>query len=325
MAYNYNQTTKDYSFSRQSGQGGGYNFFYNGQPISVQAYSTVSGIPVSVALKGSTNPSDIGLGSGYIPNKYGNQSVSSTPISYSPPLPPAPAPFNYSWSTAMKAGTKSVTPYYKKALSQSLQRLNIEKENYKTGYKQTIEDITKNLGQSLEDLGISRGRTTQDVGENIVSLGEEKKETMGAESRQAVRDREAALQELSQGTGIYGGMGKQQISAADVERRAMSKAVNRKYAESIGQQEKYLDRTLADIAKSEGRVKEGAETGKARAKIDLDQWVKDWGIRVSMTRREKEFQKQQDALKAASQLFQSQISKYNIGLTSAQRAAGYGL
>ncbi len=296
MAYNYNVTNPTYSYARKPNATGGFNFFYNGKPVTQEFYSNVSGIPRDAALSGSYTPAPKPIG-----NLYGNQNVRPTPISYTPYTPTA----HISYAGATQQATKAVTPFYQKQLALSLQGLNVNKQQYQTSYKNTLSDITKNLSQSLEDYGVNRTRTTEDVTKNLASLGAERKETMGAESRQAVKDREAALQELSQGTGIYGGMGKQQITAADVERRATAKAVTRKYTETTGQQETYLSRTLGDIAKGETRAKEGAVTGKARAKIDLDQWLKGWGIEVQLTKRASELKKQQDIWSRASSIYES--------------------
>lgn len=319
MAYNYNVTNPTYSFARKANQSGGYNFFYNNKPVTQEFYSNVSGIPQNAALSGSYTPAPTGTA-----NKAGSQNwaaliAAMNKGSTSDYVAP-PSAFNYQWGTAMKAGTKSVTPYYQKQLALSMKQLNLQKEAQKTQYGQTIEDITKNLSQSLEDYGVNRTRTTEDVTTNLASLGAERKETMGAESRQAVRDREDALKELSAGTGIYGGMGKQQITGADVERRATAKAVTRKYTEATGQQETYLNRTLSDIAKGETRATGESETGKKRAKISLDDWIKSWGVTVEQTKRESEFNKQQAALKSAETIYQSQVRKYNLGMTPLQRS-----
>lgn len=260
-------------------------------------------------------------------NRYSNSEIDKliAAMKAGTPSVPTPKPFTYSWDSATASAKKAITPYYQKEWQNYMKRANLAKTQRQTQSTRTIEDIASELGQFLEDTGIKAGRTKEDVSTNIGELGQELKYGQKTEGMQATGQREAKLEELSQGAGLYGGVGQQELSQQDKERRVVSERATQQYLSKRKGQETYLNRTLGDIATSETRAKTQAEKSTAREKVDLDAWVKDWALANSSQKRTLELKKQGDILNKASSIWQSQVSKYNLGLTPQQRAAGYSL
>lgn len=193
---------------------------------------------------------------------------SSTPVAYAPYLDVAGT-----LAKARKQAEKSVNPFYTKTLNDFLGEQKRLREAETAQYKTDVAALEQAQSRALEQTGITRGRTAEDVAQNVAELGLQEDQFQTDTGEQFDQDR---LQQARQqaASGVTGGLAAQQVEQAEKQRNVQEERQVKEFQTAKDQQQLFKNRTFDDLTRADKQTKEDTATKKKQEKFDLDNYIK---------------------------------------------------
>lgn len=177
----------------------------------------------------------------------------------------------------------AVNPYYTKQLNDFLAQQAAQRQQQQTQYETSVKNLEDQLSNTLAGNEISRGRTTEDVAQNVADINQSADIFQTDTGVAADANRIAQARELAQ-SGLTGGLGAQQAETAQTQRNTAEKRQEQEFQKQRQQQDLFKTRTFEDLARSGELATKATEKGKTAAKFDLDAFIQGQGFEEQNTR-----------------------------------------
>lgn len=260
---------------------------------------TISGVgnanPSRISGVGVANPgviSSVGNAGGSQPYRspyvYALPSAPQAPVYQSAPAPPRPpiapkldiAALN---AQARAAAENAVNPFYTKRLNDFLAQQSVQRQQQQTQYDTNIKDIEDRLSQSLEQSGVKRTQTTEDVALNQQEIAQNA-DQFQTDAGQQFDESRLDLARATAAGGLTGGLGAQKQVQATVARNTQEERQTQKFQQAKAAQDLFKTRTFEDLAKTDELNKVTGEKGKKQSKFDFDSFIQNLGFSEQNTR-----------------------------------------
>jgi len=174
-----------------------------------------------------------------------------------------------------KRATAAVNPFYKGMIRRFKNNQKRKKGEAIATTERRKEALETELGQFLEDTGINRERTAEDVATNIGELDAQESFQQQQQGTEFDRARRALAGDVA-GAGLgTSGLGQQAQAEATSDRAKLEKEQGRQFTAKRDQQKLFESRTFADLDKADVRKTEATATEKKELDINLDTFIKD--------------------------------------------------
>lgn len=217
----------------------------------------------------------------------------SAPQPYQPNLISFDILGNY--KKAQSKATKAVNPRYNKMLKDFLSGQKQQKKTAREQFNLAKESNQLQLGQTLEESEVERGRTSEDFLSAITRLGEQEGQMQEDTGREFDVDRRA-LAEQNAATGMTTSMG----AAAMFDQQDMRNISEERQVKEFGNQREaknlFKERTFEDLARGDEFAKEIAQNKDKSAKFDLESYLGELAQEERAQRSDIEFKRLQDII-----------------------------
>ncbi len=266
--------------------------------VGVANPGRISGVgvanPGTISSVGVANPgriSGVSVAGGYQPAPVvinaGTRGGYSEPV-YQPvaaPRPPVAPKLDIASlnAKARQAAENAVNPFYTKRLNDFLAQQAALRQRQTAQFETDTKNIQDRLAQSLEQSGLKRSQTTEDVQlaqQDIAQNADEFQVDAGQQFDQARLD----LARATSAGGLTGGLGAQRQAEATQTRNTQEQRQTQKFQQAKAAQDLFKTRTFEELAKSDELNKVSTEKGKKQAKFDFDSYIQDLGFKEADTR-----------------------------------------
>jgi len=199
--------------------------------------------------------------------------------------------------TAISAQARSnaegaVNPLYTNYLNDFLAKQASNQQTRQADYTTNVKNLQDTLQQNLEQNALDKARTGEDVANKEAQIANQADQFQTDSGMQYERDRMALAKQAS-----MGGLGQQTQQNAQLDRNTQEGRQVAKFQEAKSQQELFKGRTFADLAKSGELAQLNTAKGEAKAKFDLEDYMKNYGaggFAEKSFRNEQEVKRQND-------------------------------
>lgn len=218
---------------------------------------------------------------------------------------------------ARKAAEKAINPYYTKQLNEFLTQQGVVKQQRQTQYETDVKNLQDQLANTLQGNEITRGRTTQDVAQNLGDINTQADEFQTDVGQQFEQDRLNLARQVS-----TGGLGQQTQETALSQQNVAEKRQEVKFQQARTQQELFKGRTMEDLLRSDELSKTAKVKGEKQVKFDLDNYIQSLGYQEQQTRNQLEQERLQRISGEAQTQAKLRFNQYLSRITNpAQLAA----
>lgn len=245
-------------------------------------------------------------------------------------MPAAPAYFDIlgAQAKARKQAEKSVNPYYSKKIADFVAEQKRKAEVAKASATAQRGAIDSALGDTLEDIGISKTRTGEDVAANLEQLATEG-QIAQEEGGSLIEEATANLAEQQSEAGLLtSGLGRQQARRVQQDFRTGEERQTQELNVRKKAQEQFRTRTFADLERESGRETRRTGEKKQLLDINLDDELKRLDFETAQEKRDTEKARLKDVYEKSYQFERAAVDNFirNIKDPRVQQAtrAAYG-
>lgn len=210
---------------------------------------------------------------------------------------------------ARQLAVKKVNPVFQKKLNQFMANANKTKKNTVAGFNLERTSTDRALSENLEDIGISRERTEEDVTRELGRIGATEETFQEVEGRQA----DTGRQQLEEQVGASGlgesGLGRQQVSSYIRDRNVEAKTQEEAFEDAKTAQVNLKERTFGDLMRGEGRSKAAHKESRKQIKLNQEEFMNNWNYRTKSFKLQNELEKGAEILRQAQQNYQNTVAR----------------
>lgn len=211
---------------------------------------------------------------------------------------------------ARQQAEASVSPYYQSLLAKMAEDYNIRRETARGENQREIQGLEMGHKNTLEDVGIGRQRTTEDVTQNLENIANQEEQFQQDTGEQFDAQRDQASAQMAESGLATSGIGAQQIGRMQQQRNTQEGRKEQQFQLQERMQQQFKNRTFEDLALKENRSKEQTEFGKEKATFNLTQALKGWDNEQAQKNMQLEKTRMQDIAERSSQGYQSELGRF---------------
>jgi hypothetical protein len=243
-------------------------------------------------------PNNPSSNSDYLKGLQSQLSALQAQLAYQPKLPQFDVLGNY--KRARSQAEKAVNPMYEKYLKDFLAKQSIQKQNKKGQTKLAKESNALELGQTLGESEVTRGRTMEDTLAAIDKLNTQEGEFQQDSGTQFDIDRRANAEQIAAAGMTTSGLGAQnmydQETARNIgEERQVVEFNNQREAKKL-----FQARTFEDLARGDENAKAVSAQRDKEAQFDLDAYLRELAADETQFRTENELKRLTDISQQAT-------------------------
>lgn len=223
------------------------------------------------------------------------------------------------WRRAQARAASAVNPLYKKKMRDFVGRQTQLKKRKQAEVKVARGDIQDILSSALEESGIARERTTEDVARELGILGRQEDTFQTSTGMEAEESRRALLSGLAESGLTTSGLGRQQEIAQRTVRNLGEGEQVAQFNDQRTAQNLLKTRTFADLERRDTSAQTSATKARKKVDVDLESFLADQKFEKQQFTFSNEAERLQAVLSDAERRSQLGVNKFISSLLGSAR------